>query len=135
MPSDGLSGDLTTLGSHRLLVVVLPRPVAAAEAYYTAVVHPAGIDRCRYFTLEYAVNPFTGESYTVLGEWADGNHLSYGPGPEPSLSAFLSVVVEHLAASGPEPEEPVSQPTPLEPTPLEPPPSTDRRGRRRLFGR
>jgi hypothetical protein len=128
LPSDGLDANLLTLGPHRLLVVVLPRPAAQAEAYYTAVVQPADAGHCRYFTLEHAVNPFTKEPYTVLGEWADGSHLNLGSAPAPGLAAFLSAVVALL--DEPEPADAVSPPTP--PSPQEKP---ERRGLRRLFGR
>ncbi|MGV9266223.1 hypothetical protein ACWDRR_16345 [Kitasatospora sp. NPDC003701] len=128
LPSDGLDANLITLGPHRLLVVVLPRPAAPAEAYYTAVVQPAGADHCRYFTLEHAVDPFTGEPYTVLGEWADGSHLNLGSGPAPGLATFLEAVVALLAE--PAPAHAASHPTPPG-TRAE----TERRGLRRLFGR
>ncbi|MFJ8435895.1 hypothetical protein ACIQ9P_31795 [Kitasatospora sp. NPDC094019] len=129
LPSEGLNADLITLGRHRLLVVVLPRPAAPAEAYYAAVVQPGGADRCRYLTLELALNPFTGEPYTVLGEWADGSHLNLGPGPASDLSGFLTAVVDLLA----EPEAgPTTTAHPGPPTPQDKP---ERRGLRRLFGR
>lgn len=130
LPSDGLRATLMILGPHRLLVVVLPRPIARAEAYYTAVVRPAGTDRCRYFTLEYAVNPFTQEPYTVLGEWADGSHLSHGSGPASDLSLFLTAVLELVNESGSEPDDAAGHPAPPEPRA-----SPERRGLRRLFGR
>ncbi|MEU9045943.1 MULTISPECIES: hypothetical protein [unclassified Kitasatospora] len=129
LPSDGLDANLITLGPHRLLVVELPRPAAPAEAYYTAVVQPGGADHCRYFTLELAANPFTRETYTVLGEWADGSHLNLGPGPAADLSGFLTAVVELLAESEP---GPVAATHPAPPAPRDKP---ERRGLRRLFGR
>ncbi|RKE16845.1 hypothetical protein [Streptomyces sp. TLI_171] len=129
LPSDGLTANLITLGSHRLLVVALPPPAAPAEAYYTAVVQPGGADHCRYFTLELAANPFTRETYTVLGEWADGSHLNLGPGPASDLSGFLTAVVELLAGSAP---DPVAATRPAPPAPQDKP---ERRGLRRLFGR
>ncbi|MEU9128818.1 hypothetical protein AB0D08_12010 [Kitasatospora sp. NPDC048540] len=128
LPSDGLRADLITLGPHRLLVVVLPRPSAAAEAYYTAVVQPGGADHCRYFTLEHAMNPFTGEPYTVLGEWANGSHLNLGTGPAAELSGFLTAVVDLLSESAPANSA-------VHPTPTGPPAKPERRGLRRLFGR
>lgn len=128
LPSDGLDASLITLGGHRLLVVVLPRPAAPAEAYYTAVVQPHGADHCRYFTLEHAFNPFTKEPYTVLGEWADGSHLNLGSGPAPGLSAFLTAVVTLLV-----------DPAPVHAVSRQAPPGSqqkpERRGLRRLFGR
>ncbi|MFJ9456496.1 hypothetical protein ACIRST_15545 [Kitasatospora sp. NPDC101447] len=129
LPSDGLKAELITLGPHRLLVVVMPRPIAPAEAYYTAVVQPGGADHCRYFTLEHAMNPFTGEPYTVLGEWANGSHLNLGSGPAPDLSAFLSAVVTLLTEA--EPVHAASHPAPSGPGQDKP----ERRGLRRLFGR
>ncbi|MER8188282.1 hypothetical protein [Kitasatospora sp. NPDC094015] len=129
LPSDGLRANLFLLGPHRLLVVELPRPAAPAEAYFTAVVQPGGADHCRYFTLELAVNPFTGETYTVLGEWADGSHLNLGPGPASDLSGFLTAVVDVLAESEP---DPAAATRPARSTPQDKP---ERRGLRRLFGR
>ncbi|MFE0462875.1 hypothetical protein ACFW1A_26840 [Kitasatospora sp. NPDC058965] len=130
LPSDGLTGDLITLGRHRMLVVVMPEPIARAEAYYTAVVQSGGADHCRYFTLEYALNPFTGEPYSVLGEWtADGSHLNCGTGRLAGLSGFLTDLVGLLhaesAAAGPAAGSgrSTAQPKP------------ERRGLRRLFGR
>ncbi|MFD8783652.1 hypothetical protein [Kitasatospora sp. NPDC059599] len=127
LPSDGLRGSRITLGAHRLLVVVLPRPAAPAEAYYTAVVQPEGTGHCRYFTMEHAVNPFTGEPYTVLGEWADGSHLNLGSA-EPGLSAFLAAVVTVLDES--EPGDATGRPGPAGK-----PQKPERRGLRGLFGR
>ncbi|MCX5207834.1 hypothetical protein OG689_00610 [Kitasatospora sp. NBC_00240] len=128
LPSDGLDAHLITLGPHRLLVVVLPRPAGPAEAYYTAVVQPDGADHCRYFTLELAVNPFTGEPYTVLGEWADGSHANLGSGPAPELAAFLTAVVALL-------DEPAPAVAVTRPSPPQPQARPERRGLRRLFGR
>ncbi|SDT83201.1 hypothetical protein SAMN05216371_8015 [Streptomyces sp. TLI_053] len=129
LPGGGLRADLITLGRHRLLVVVLPRPAAPAEAYYTAVVQPGGADHCRYLTLELALNPFTGKPYTVLGEWADGSHLNLGPGPAPDLSGFLTAVVDLLAEPAPGPA------VAARPGPSAPQGKPERRGLRRLFGR
>jgi hypothetical protein len=134
--SDGLRAELIELGGHRMMVIVLPKPIAAGEAYYTAAVQPAGADHCRYFTLEHAVNPFTAQPYTVFAEWSDDSHLNYGEGPAPDLSAFLFAVIEFLAKSEVETggaAGPASPPSPA--SPAQPQQTSERRGLRKMFGR
>lgn len=133
LPSDGLRAELIELSGHRMMVVCLPVPVAAGEAYYTAAVRPKGTDRCRYFTLERALNPFAGQWYTVFAEWANDHHLNYGEGPAPDLSSFLFAVLEAVA----KPEvgtgdaaSPASATTPSQPQQ-----TSERRGLRKVFGR
>ncbi|MEV5569154.1 hypothetical protein AB0L06_03835 [Spirillospora sp. NPDC052269] len=76
LPSDGLRGNLIELNGDRLMLVTLPEPVAAAEAYFAAMVRPSGSASTRFFTLEYAVDPITHEPGAILGEWtSEGHHL------------------------------------------------------------
>ncbi|MCP2335386.1 hypothetical protein [Actinomadura rupiterrae] len=78
LPSDGLRGNLIELADNRLLLITLPEPEAAAEAYYAAMVQPYGSSSTRFFTLEYAVDPITHEPGAILGEWTpQGHHLHF----------------------------------------------------------
>ncbi|MEV4252539.1 hypothetical protein AB0J52_05160 [Spirillospora sp. NPDC049652] len=76
LPSDGLRGSLTELDGRRLLLVTLPEPVAAAEAYFAVVIQSSESEATRFFTLEYALDPLTHEPGAILGEWTpEGHHL------------------------------------------------------------
>lgn len=76
LPSDGLRGNLIELNGMRLMLVTLPEPEAAPEAYFAAMVQPPGSSGTRLFTLEYAVDPITHEPGAILGEWTpQGHHL------------------------------------------------------------
>ncbi|MFC5180172.1 hypothetical protein [Actinomadura harenae] len=76
VPPEGLRGNLIELNGNRLILVTLPEPVAAAEAYFAMIVQPAGSATTRFFTLEYAVDPITHEPGAILGEWTpEGHHL------------------------------------------------------------
>ncbi len=96
LPSDGLAGSLLDREGNRLLLVTLPEPIAPTEAYFAAVVLPTGATSCRYFTLEYSIGPFDGVPGTVLGEWAQQNHVNLGEGPEPEPDAFVTAVLRVL---------------------------------------
>ena len=99
--------DADDLTLHRVrvlgspcLIVEMPPATAPAEAHFVAawlaVNDGPETAQLRYFTLEAA-----GESYparTVLGEWdAEGKHLNYGAGPEPSVEAFTQAVTARVA--------------------------------------
>ncbi|WP_371479890.1 hypothetical protein [Kitasatospora sp. NBC_00315] len=101
LPGDGLAGCLLEREGHRLLLVTLPEPIAPTEAYFAAVVLPPGADSCRYLTLEYSVGPADGAPGTVLGEWADQNHVNLGQGPEPTPEAFVTAVLAAVRTAEP----------------------------------
>jgi hypothetical protein len=96
------------VGRYPCAVVELPRPRAAAEAYFTAAVLLADLqDRTpesaplelRYFTLEKGIT-LAGPPRTVLCEWtSEGSHANYGDGPMPQLEAFVRAVEESISRS------------------------------------
>ncbi|OWK41613.1 hypothetical protein [Fimbriiglobus ruber] len=110
--SDFGAEDLTVhkvrVGRYPGAVIEMPRPRAAAEAFFVAAVLMADLERgrpdpqdltLRYLTLEKGF-VFGGPPRTVLCEWtADGKHLNYGDGPPPELQAFVGAV-EALLSKG-----------------------------------
>jgi hypothetical protein len=103
LPPDGLSGGFVQDVPHRLLLVAMPRPRAATEAFAVALVWPDGSPDPRAFTLEYAVHPLTGEKGAVLGEWRDGNHHLLDLEMTPEARPFLQAVLRHAATPPPTP--------------------------------
>jgi hypothetical protein len=90
---DGLSGEVFDIDGHRMLVVTMPPPLHPPEAYLAALVRPAGSDSStglRCFTLELGTGPEV--QPTVIGEWVAGGHRNYGPGPEPTVDAFVAAL-------------------------------------------
>jgi len=83
------------------VIVQLPQPERMAEAYFVAIILrdseknelPSGSSKpmCRYITLEFGKNK-DGSKRTVLGEWKNGSHFSYGSGPIPEPQAFLEAI-------------------------------------------
>ena len=85
---------------HPCAVIAMPPPRATGEAYYAAPVLLMDPDpekvTVRYFTLEYSSADGEQPS-TVFGEWeASGQHVNHGPGPEPSVDAFLGAISARL---------------------------------------
>ncbi len=92
-----------------MILVRMPPPVAIAEAYFVALVllvdqetlarkdAPTSEVTVRYFTLERALSEDR-EARTLLCEWTELGHLSYGDGPEPNALAFVGAVEERLWA-------------------------------------
>ncbi|SEM01068.1 hypothetical protein [Streptacidiphilus jiangxiensis] len=104
LPVDGLHGSLVRAGQYGLVLVVLPAPRAAGEAFALVMAHRADGSAPRCFTLDYAVDPLTGEPGAVLGEWADGAHLLRRSGLTADPRPFLRAVTALLkAAESPEP--------------------------------
>ncbi|MFJ8043894.1 hypothetical protein ACIRBX_25670 [Kitasatospora sp. NPDC096147] len=98
LPSDGLSGQHVDRAGHRLLLVTLPEPIAAAEAHFVAVVQVRGEEACRFLTLERSESPVDGSVGTVLGEWSAEGHVNFGAGPAPRPELFLSAIDALLGA-------------------------------------
>ncbi|UGT40001.1 hypothetical protein LTV02_28730 [Nocardia yamanashiensis] len=92
----GLSGRLIERDGSRIVLVTLPEPTASPEAYFAAFVVPPEAGECRYYTLEYSVDPLGGEPYTTLGQWSDGSHINMGPGPAPTAEAFLDAIAPRV---------------------------------------
>lgn len=75
------------------------------EAYFVAAVLLVDLEQetpevdqpaLRYFTLEYGAT-LDGPPRTVLCEWtAEGSHLNYGDGPEPTLATFAEAIEQLL---------------------------------------
>lgn len=101
LPSTGLSGGFVQGVPHRVLLVALPRPRAATEAFAVALVWPQDGSPQRAYTLEYGVHPITGEKSAVLGEWREGNHHLHDLDMTPQARPFLQAVMRHLAAPSP----------------------------------
>jgi hypothetical protein len=107
IPPDGLEVVVPAAeGGARIILLVFPRPGAAAEGYFAALVTlPDGTRR--YVTLERPVNPANaGRDSTRLGGWdEEGGHLDFGAGPPPVLAEFeravRRLVREGLAGSAP----------------------------------
>jgi hypothetical protein len=82
------------------LIVEMPPATVPPEAHFVAAwlaindgPEPAQL---RYFTLEAADESYPAR--TVLGEWdAEGKHLNYGAGPEPSIEAFTQAITARVA--------------------------------------
>lgn len=104
LPADGLHVEVGRCGDHEVPVICLPEPEVSPEAYFVAlVVAKRGFwarlfgrpPRWRVMTLERG-QEMDGAPMTFVGEWcqADGGrtHLNFGPGPEPTVEAFLRCV-------------------------------------------
>ena len=94
LPSAALRYTSHWLGQQHLVFLIrLPVAEWMTEAHFIAITTSPAI---RYFTLEYTLNDDRAPS-TTLCEWdADGDHVNYGDGPEPSEIRFLEALCEHL---------------------------------------
>ncbi|MFD7454577.1 hypothetical protein [Kitasatospora sp. NPDC059827] len=109
---EGLQGGFVQVGQHRMLLVGLPRPRAATEAFAVVLAWPGDGSAQRFFTLEYGIDPITGERGAVLGEWeGEGRHRLHRTGMTPQARPFLHAVT-----------------TLLDPPPSPSPPPAKRRG-------
>jgi hypothetical protein len=109
LPADGLEAIPSHLPGRPAVVVRLPEPRAATEAYFVAVVlnHEIG-DPAKsgpepaayYFTLEkgFSLDPAVSPR-TAFCEWDGAAHKNYGDGPPPDARRFLEAIVKHLAAA------------------------------------
>ncbi|MER7842525.1 hypothetical protein ABTZ03_01065 [Kitasatospora sp. NPDC096077] len=99
---DGLQGgfvqaDFVQARGHRLLMVALPAPRAVPEAFAVVLAWPGDGSAQRAFTLEYAVDPITGERGAVLGEWETaGRRRMHRMGMTAEARPFLQAVVALL---------------------------------------
>ena len=85
---------------YRLGLITLPAPRDDTEAYFAAIVgNEANPLDWGYFVLE-SSTAIDGSARTVIGEWADGQHLNFGSGPaftgnlEDDAVAFIENVLE-----------------------------------------
>jgi len=92
---DQIDVQVHQLGQSELALVICPVPENVTEVYFIGMLlEPADETSARYFTLEYGVD-FTGQVYTVLGEWtADYIHHNHGEGPPPEMDRFLETIKE-----------------------------------------
>ncbi|MFD8080743.1 hypothetical protein ACFV4F_03475 [Kitasatospora sp. NPDC059722] len=101
---DGLRGGFVRGGRHRMLLVALPVPRAATEAFAVVLAWPSDGSALRTFTLEYAVDPITGERGAVLGEWeGEGRHRLHRTGMTAEARPFLHAVEALLDPPPPPP--------------------------------
>ncbi|MEU6971502.1 helicase associated domain-containing protein [Kitasatospora aureofaciens] len=104
---DGLQGGFVQAGPHRLLLVALPVPRAATEAFAVVLAWPGDGSPQRAFALEFAVDPITGERGAVLGEWEQpGRHRLHRTGMTAEARPFLQAVVALLDPPPPPPTPP-----------------------------
>jgi hypothetical protein len=89
-PSGGAAGS-------QVVLVTMPRPAHAAEAYFAAIV-VAGGRLARYFVLEHGWTA-RDEPRTVLCEWGERGHVNLGDGPPPDAAAFLEALQEHVRSA------------------------------------
>lgn len=95
LPREGLAASLHGAGSGSQVVLVsMPQPAHAAEAYFAAIV-VAGGRLVHYFVLEHGWTT-QDEPRTVLCEWDERGHVNLGDGPPPDASAFLESLHGHL---------------------------------------
>lgn len=103
LSTEGLSGELRWLDDGTAVAIIaMPAPESVTEAHFVAPVHraqgPKGPEVRRFFTLEYSLDVQSGAPITMLCEWtADGKHINFGGGPEPTAAAFLKAVRDVLA--------------------------------------
>jgi hypothetical protein len=101
--------DSLMLGNYPTILVTMPLPRVATEAYYVAIVLLTPMDQIvtgaipeqasfGYYTLELGIGP-DGSRYTLLCSWEDGTHISFGSGPEAEPTPFLQAVSEKLQSS------------------------------------
>jgi hypothetical protein len=98
----------TTAGGYRCLVIVLPPPREATDAFMIGLVHIHPPDApvtepivLRNFTLEF--NEFYQPPHTVFCEWtvSPRSHKNYGAGPSPEPDAFVERMEQMLASDQP----------------------------------
>ncbi|MBD0693416.1 hypothetical protein [Streptomyces sp. CBMA123] len=101
---DGLQGGFVQAGRHRMLLVALPVPRAATEAFAVVLAWPGDGSGQRAFALEYAVDPITGERGAVLGEWETASrHRLHRTGMTAEARPFIEAVVALLDPPPPPP--------------------------------
>jgi hypothetical protein len=95
LPREGLAASLHGAGAgSQVVLVTMPQPAHAAEAYFAAIVVDGG-QLARYFVLEHGWTT-QDEARTVLCEWDERGHVNLGDGPPPDGSAFLESLHAHL---------------------------------------
>ena len=96
LDDDGLNCAVVEVAGTQGLLVTLPAPADATEAYFTLVLPLAPAGTRRYFTLEFSWDVVGARPSTVIGEWSDRGHLNWGGSPAPDPASFLTAV-ERLA--------------------------------------
>lgn len=85
-----------------VIVIALPMPVAAPEAYFVAAAHRPGSAShpeamARFMTLERSSLPGEDRVGTFLCEWTrDEAHLNYGRGCKPNVESFVGAILALL---------------------------------------
>ncbi|MEU4323367.1 hypothetical protein AB0F85_30105 [Nocardia fluminea] len=102
LPSDGLSASRIDTAGLQVLLVVLPPPLAPAEAYFVGLALYNDADTVRIFTLERASTQVRGHGVgTMLGSWSERGHINLGPGPAPDQEAFVAAIRSRELPAGP----------------------------------
>ena len=95
LPHAGLAASLRgAAAGSQVVLVTMPRPAHAAEAYFAAIV-VAGDQLAHYFVLEHGWTT-RDEPRTVLCKWDERGHVNLGDGPPPDASAFLEALHAHV---------------------------------------
>jgi len=93
----------TRVNDYPCVVIEMPEPQEAAEAYLVAILVPIDFSSelppdldqeqvtAQYYTLEKGFS-LSGEPRTVLAEWDHQKHSNYGEGPEPTVEAFVAAL-------------------------------------------
>jgi hypothetical protein len=83
-------------GGARLVVLMLPEPVAALEAFFVGLVVPSPLDRsgpiASVYTLELSEDHHCKRTTMLCGWTAEGGHVNYSFCPPSSLEAFVAAV-------------------------------------------
>jgi hypothetical protein len=101
--------DSLMLENYPTILVTMPSPRVMTEAFYVAIVLLTPMDQIMagtipeqpdfgYYTLELGIAPNEGR-YTVLCAWKNGQHLSFGNGPDADPTSFLQAVSEKVHAN------------------------------------
>lgn len=96
LPHEGLHASLHDLGGKTVVLVALPQPAHAAEAYFVGIV-VVGDQFSDYFVLEHGWG-LRDEPRTVFCKWDDQGHVNMGDGPPAEAGAFLSAVETQLSS-------------------------------------
>jgi hypothetical protein len=90
--SHGLNISVHTLKNNlQAIAITLPEPQRRNEAYFLAAIRlPNGMGLM--IGLERSVHPMTSEVITMLVGWSPQGRMNFGPGPLPTMEAFLEAV-------------------------------------------
>ena len=109
------------IGERPCAILQMPPPSGPTEAYFIGIVGRVPMEELYaadnghreeilidYYTLERPAE-ITAESPSVLCGWTSEAHLNFGDGPQPTLEAFRSVLLQRTRTDGTEPPGPVAE--------------------------